>query len=58
MNENKSIAIVLSIFFLSVAGCCNVENWQTELTHREMEKTRQIQIQARIDSIQAVNKHL
>lgn len=58
MNDNTSIAIVLSIFFLSVAGWCTMDNYQVELTRREMEKTKQIQIQARIDSMQVVTSNL
>lgn len=57
MNENKSIAIVFSMFFISVAGCCSIQNWQAELTQRQIEKTNQIKIQARIDSIMIVNKN-
>lgn len=58
MNNNTSIAIFFGTLFLCMGGCCTMKEYQEGLTAREMEKTRQMQIQAKIDSIQAVNKHL
>lgn len=58
MNDNKSIAIIFATFFLSIGGCCTMREYQNGLNHREDEKTKQMQIQARIDSIKVVNKHL
>lgn len=55
MNQNTSIAITISLIIISISGCLGFEDYQCELTRREMEKTHQIQIQAKIDSIKAVN---
>lgn len=58
MNQNTSIAITFASLFLCFGGCCTMREYQNGLTDRECEKTKQMQIQARIDSIQVVNKHL
>lgn len=57
MNDNKAIAVILSVLFLCLGGCCTMREYQQGLTNREMEKTKQMQIQSRIDSMKIANKH-
>lgn len=54
MNDNTSIAIVVGLFFVSISGCFYGVQREQELTRREEEKTRQLIIQAKIDSLQIV----
>lgn len=54
MNGDTSIAIVLSILFLSIAGCCVGQRHEDNKLEIEKEKTKQIQIQAHIDSLKLV----
>lgn len=51
MNGDTSIAIVLSIFFLSIAGCCVGIQHEDDKVAIEKEKTKQLEIQARMDSL-------
>lgn len=51
MNDNTSIAIVVGLFFVSISGCFYGVQREQEITEREKEKTKQIQIQARMDSL-------
>lgn len=57
MNGDTSIAIVLVALILTVGGCLYGTQHDDELTAREKEKTKQIIIQARIDSIKLANKN-
>lgn len=54
MSENTSLAIVFSILILTVGSCLMLEPHDAELTKREKERTKQIQIQAQIDSLKIV----
>lgn len=54
MNDNTSIAIIIGLFFISISGCFYGVQREQELTQREQEKTKQLQIQAKIDSLQIV----
>lgn len=57
MNPNTSVAIVLSMLFLSIGGCLYGTQREGELTQREKEKTKQVTIQARIDSLKIVTNN-
>lgn len=55
MNEENSLAIIFAILILTIGGCLYGTNHDGEVTNREREKTKQMEIQARMDSAQIIN---
>lgn len=52
MNNNTCTAIVCGLLILTIGGCLTNVTYQQELTEREREKTKQLIIQSKIDSLQ------
>lgn len=55
MKEETSLAIVFTVLILTIGGCIFGMGHDTELTMREKEKTKQMRIQASIDSLKIIN---
>lgn len=60
MHSNTAEAIIASVLIMTIGGCFGHSYHEMQLTQREEEKTKQLQIQARMDSIKAmtINKQL
>ena len=56
MNDNTSIAIVISIFFISVGGCTVGVQHEDNKVLIEKEKTKQIELQLKKDSLRLFYK--
>lgn len=57
MNENTSLSIVFGLLIVTIGGCFYGTRHEEELSEREREKTKQMQIQSKIDSLKIVTQH-
>lgn len=55
MNADTSLCIFLSIAILSITGCLYGSHHDEEVTVREREKTKQMEIQYRLDSVRIIH---
>ena len=54
MKEENALAIIFVVLILTVGGCVYGMHHDTALTQQEQEKTKQMEIQVRMDSIQII----
>lgn len=56
-GSGKAIALILSILILTIGGCEMFSRHKEGLTIREKEKTKQVEMQTRIDSMKVINNN-